>query len=326
MIWRSTLFLVSLALAMPAVAVAHPLQFGVAEVAPLGDGIYRVELRFSPEESSDPSMPLRLSPGCEQRGERVTEQRGTVRFTRTDWTCGTSPPATLRAPSLSGRSERILVRYELGPQVSGTGYLTSYEPALSLDEIPNASAGSQLWFGIEHILTGWDHLLFLLGLFLLISNRQRLILTVTTFTLGHSLTLAWTALGGPHPPVAPTEAVIALSVLLLAVELSRESTSQQSLTLKYPWAVAGLCGLMHGFGFGGAMLSLEVAPSRLLESLLFFSVGVEIGQIGFVLALVLGSVLFARIGGPIGLRRISIYGMGFVSVFWIIDRTVLLVS
>ena len=327
---RLVLCVLAFGLGVPSIANAHPMQFGVAEVTPSGDGYYRVHLRFSAEESSDPSMPLTLEPGCTLVDQEEARQDGIIRITSDRWRCTDGEPTHLGADALAGRTERILVRSFLDSERPRTGFLSSYQPSLNLHHSTAQNPALQVWYGVEHILEGWDHLLFVLGLFLLVSSRKLLILTVSAFTVGHSLTLAWATLGGPHPPAAPTEAVIALSVLLLAVELSASRSKpgqrNQSLTLQYPWLVAGACGLIHGFGFAGAILEFEVAPNLLAETLVLFSLGVEIGQVGFVLILLFVSWVFSSSSRRPLARRLSIYLMGCISAFWVIDRTVLLLS
>ena len=325
---RLVLCVLAFGLGVPSIANAHPMQFGVAEVTPSGDGYYRVHLRFSAEESSDPSMPLTLEPGCTLVDQEEARQVGIIRITSDRWRCTDGEPTHLGADALAGRTERILVRSFLDSERPRTGFLSSYQPSLNLHHSTAQSPALQVWYGVEHILQGWDHLLFVLGLFLLVSSRKLLILTVSAFTVGHSLTLAWATLGGPHPPAAPTEAVIALSVLLLAVELSASRTKpgqrNQSLTLRYPWLVAGACGLIHGFGFAGAILESKLHRTyspKLWCSLASVSKSAKSASSSTLRFL--GLLSSSR--RPLA-RRLSIYLMGCISAFWVIDRTVLLLS
>src|SRR6185295_4271413 len=143
-------------------------------------------------------------------------------------------------------------------------------------------AASYLRLGIEHILTGFDHLLFVLGLCLLIAGRRPLLWTLTAFTAGHSVTLSLAALGFVHVPQAPAEAAIAVTIVILARELARPSTTPRLLRRR-PWAMAALFGLLHGLGFAGALADIGLPAGDIPLALFSFTVGIEIGQIAFVL-------------------------------------------
>ncbi len=140
--------------------------------------------------------------------------------------------------------------------------------------------------GVEHILLGIDHLLFVLGLLLLVGSPKRLIVTVTAFTVAHSITLAAATLGFVHVPQAPVEAVIALSVMFVAAEILRAAQGRASLTARAPWLVAFVFGLLHGLGFAGALREVGLPQTDIPLALLFFNVGVEVGQLAFIAAVV----------------------------------------
>src|SRR5262249_44035732 len=145
-----------------------------------------------------------------------------------------------------------------------------------------AVAGTYLANGIQHILLGADHLLFVFGLVLLVRNRWMLVKTVTAFTVAHSITLALAALGLAQLPVPPLNAAIALSILFLGPEIVRSWRGQSSLTIRHPWVVAFAFGLLHGFGFASALTSAGLPHQDLPLALVSFNVGVELGQLGFI--------------------------------------------
>lgn len=171
--------------------------------------------------------------------------------------------------------------------------------------------------GIEHIVFGWDHLFFVLGLTLLVSNRRTLLVTITAFTVGHSLTLAAVVLGYLSFPPPLAEVWIALSVLLLAVELSRPEAAPSSWTARWPWLVAGTFGLLHGLGFAGALAEIGLPPGDIPAALALFNVGVELGQIGVV---VLVWILWRALPSWSARRQVPAYLLGSFSVGWTLER------
>jgi hydrogenase/urease accessory protein HupE len=187
-----------------------------------------------------------------------------------------------------------------------------------------AVAGAYLSHGIEHILFGVDHLLFVLGLILIVRNTRMLLLTVTGFTLAHSITLSLATLGVVHVPAPPVETCIALSILLLASEIVRRQRGKPSLTATWPWAVAFSFGLLHGLGFASALIDIGLPQGDVPLALLTFNVGVEVGQLAFI-AVVLGVIQSAKqLRMPAivesRLRTLTAYGVGAVAAFWFIER------
>lgn len=176
--------------------------------------------------------------------------------------------------------------------------------------------------GVEHILLGIDHLLFVLGLLIIVRGPKRLLGTVTAFTAAHSLTLAAATLGWVNVPSAPVEAVIALSIVFVALEILKIKKGNQSLTERRPWVVAFAFGLLHGFGFAGALSEVGLPSHAIPVALLFFNVGVELGQLAFVGAAM--AVLWAcrRSARPAGswVPRLAAYAIGVPAAFWTIER------
>jgi len=179
-----------------------------------------------------------------------------------------------------------------------------------------------LVLGIEHILTGFDHLLFLLALVLIVDDRRWLLWTITAFTIAHSFTLAAATLGFVHVPQAPVEAAIALSIVFVAAELVHGMQGRLGVTARAPWIVAFSFGLLHGLGFAGALAQVELPPNSIPLALLFFNVGVELGQLAFVIAVLaaLAALLRLRIPQPFWARAMAPYAIGSVAMFWMIQR------
>jgi hydrogenase/urease accessory protein HupE len=186
-----------------------------------------------------------------------------------------------------------------------------------------ALLGTYFALGVEHILVGIDHVLFVLGLVLLVGWRRRLLWAVTGFTLAHSLTLAASTLGWAALPQGPVEACIALSIVLLAVELVDE---RPTLTRRLPGVVAFAFGLLHGFGFAGALQEIGVAPERAWVSLLGFNLGVEAGQLGIIAAAGIVGLAARRLPHPRRWRLAAAYAGGAVATAWAIERSVSLLG
>jgi len=182
-------------------------------------------------------------------------------------------------------------------------------------------AWEYLKLGVRHILYGLDHLLFVASLMLIVRDWRILVKTITAFTLAHSITLALATFGLVTLPGPPVEAMVALSILLVAAEAVRMERGERSLTIAWPWVVAFGFGLLHGFGFAGAMIELGLPQRDVPLALLFFNVGVEIGQLAFIaaiLAVAYSARLIFTLGKPI--RMAAAYGIGSVAAFWTVER------
>jgi hydrogenase/urease accessory protein HupE len=181
--------------------------------------------------------------------------------------------------------------------------------------------------GVEHILGGPDHLLFVLGLLLLVPTTRLLVETVTAFTIGHSITLSAAVLGVATVPSRPVEVLIAASVLLLAVELAREADRATPLR-RFPWLMALAFGLLHGFGFAGALAEAGLPSRDVPLALLAFNAGIELGQLAFVLvALAVARLVVRRAHAPLAPARTTVvYAMGILAAFWCLERVALLLA
>jgi hydrogenase/urease accessory protein HupE len=222
----------------------------------------------------------------------------------------------------------VLVRVEMLDRRAWTTLAHPSQPWFELAGAPSKLhvAGAYLRLGIEHIWSGVDHLLFILGLMILVKGRRRLIATVTAFTVAHSITLAGATLGFVHVPQQPVEACIALSIVFVATEIIHAREGWQGITERWPWIVAFTFGLLHGFGFAGALNAVGLPHTAIPVALLFFNVGVEIGQLLFIAAILslvaLGRWLIRRaaIPQPAWAWRVAPYSIGGVAAFWMIQR------
>lgn len=177
--------------------------------------------------------------------------------------------------------------------------------------------------GIEHILLGIDHLLFVLALILITKGKWKILKTITAFTIAHSITLSLAALGYADFPGPPVEAVIALSIVFLAMEILKNQKGEATLTSRKPWIVAFTFGLLHGFGFAGALSEIGLPQQEIPLALAFFNIGVELGQLIFVVV-VLGLIklLSFNKSWPSYSKQIPAYAIGSVAAFWMIQRVV----
>jgi hydrogenase/urease accessory protein HupE len=232
--------------------------------------------------------------------------------------------------NLSAARIDVLVRLERTDGSVQLGRVLPLDARFVVTASPGAFEVAQTYtvLGIEHILTGFDHLLFVLALVILVKGLRRLIATVTAFTVAHSLTLVAATLGWVHVPGPPVEAAIALSIVFVAGEIVHSRQGMQGLTERFPWIVAFTFGLLHGFGFASALSEVGLPQTAIPVALLFFNVGVEIGQLLFI-ALVLAVIALARrvmrrfaAPQPVWAWRVAPYAIGSVAAFWSIQRIV----
>ncbi len=222
----------------------------------------------------------------------------------------------------------VLVRYERGDGTTQVERLTPTSPSFIVtgSETWHQVAATYSGLGVEHILLGVDHLLFILALLMIVAGWRKLVATVTSFTLAHSITLAAATLGLVHVPQAPVEAVIALSILFVATEIVHWRQGHPGITRRYPWIVAFVFGLLHGFGFAGALTAIGLPEHAIPLALLFFNIGVEIGQLLFIAAVFLTWWLLKKVQWAAWAWRVPAYGIGSMAAYWTIDRVAGMVS
>lgn len=317
-------------------ALAHEIRPAYFEVRPEAAGV-----RVLWKQPTQGAVALALHPALSNgwlAGPPAAEDRAGDHVTRT-WRIAGAHPEALQGVRLSvvGLERSItstVVHLTLSDGRSQDLVLTPDHPTLTFEvERPQGLAvASYFRLGVEHILTGLDHLSFVLGLLLLIGPSLRLLKAVTAFTVAHSITLALVALGLIAPRPALIEALVALSILFLALELIRQSRGGDSLTLRHPWAIAFIFGLMHGCAFAGALSEVGLPKGAVAPALLLFNLGVEAGQIAFIAAaLAVGWAARRLIALPrrpelaAAAAMLPVYLIGSVSTLWVIERVVVLI-
>jgi hydrogenase/urease accessory protein HupE len=312
-------------------ASAHRLSpgyFGLRETAP---DVFAAEWKVSISGGLSDVLEPQLPEGCSVDGNvrRFTVEDARLMHALLDCESGLAGK-TFIVTGLEATQTDVLLRVDFLDGRSFTHRLVPDAPAVDIPEQAGAFDVilTYLVLGIEHILLGIDHLLFVLALLLLVNGWRALILTITSFTIAHSITLAAASLGYVHVPSAPVEAVIALSILFLATELARRwqgslSAAHTDLAARAPWLVALSFGLLHGFGFAGALSEIGLPENAIPLSLLFFNIGVEVGQLIFVACiLALGSLARSiKVQGPNWLPQLTAYAIGSVAAFWLFERT-----
>jgi hydrogenase/urease accessory protein HupE len=266
-----------------------------------------------------------MSESCRRSGEPQTsvEDTGIVAIWELDCVGGLVGQ-TIRVEGIGASQANVLLRLVLADGRSIRHVLTADQPSFVVPEREgtlDVMAGYGR-LGIEHILTGFDHLLFVLGLVLLVGGGRRLLGTVTAFTLGHSVTLALAILGFVRVPQQPIEVGIAFSIYVLAIELAPRESRKPTLLQRAPWLAAGLFGLLHGLGFAGALVQVGLPQGEIPLALFSFNVGIEAGQIVFV-GVVLAAWAALRalpVRWPARAAYVPAYAMGTLAAFWFFQR------
>jgi hydrogenase/urease accessory protein HupE len=309
-------------------AQAHPLAPALLQLEEKPGGVVDVLWKRSalsvPGSSVEPVLP----PACPATSPAAIEQEGVAVFVRWTIDCGAAGliGQPVRVEGLGPAKIDTLVRIALSDGRSVQRVLRRSEPEMI---VPAKASRLQVFvdylsIGFDHILGGTDHLLFVFGLFLLCAGLRPLVKTITSFTVGHSITLSLAALGYTQLPSGPIEVLIAASVLALAVELARDGAraeARETLMRRYPWPMALLFGLLHGMGFAGALREVGLPQGEIPMALFSFNVGIELGQLAFVTALVVAAAMVRRVTLPIPLpQRAAVYAMGSLAAFWTIER------
>lgn len=276
----------------------------------------------------DPVLP----PACERTGGGPGEVTGTALIQRWRVACGSEglEGATITIAGLERTMVDVFVELVDADGASRTHVVKPSTPSFVVgDKTTQSSAGVASYFrlGVEHLLSGFDHILFIIGLVLLVRTPMALVKVVTSFTLAHSLTLGLATFGLVSLPQSVVEVVIALSIVFLGVELVRKDRTSASLLMLYPWAITFVFGLLHGFGFAGALAETGLPQGTAALALLLFNLGVEVGQL-IIVALVLGFIAAARfLPGEVSqtleirVRLVPAYCIGSLAGYWFIERS-----
>lgn len=269
---------------------------------------------------------VELPAGC----TNVTEPRATmVNNAYTErWTikcAGGLTGGTIHIAGLIATTTDVLVRLERLDGTTQVTRLTPSAPSFAVEAAPRALEVARTYtvLGIEHILTGIDHLLFVLALLIITRGGWKLVKTISAFTISHSITLTAATLGFVHVPQRPVEAVIALSIVFVAAEIVRMRRGIESITVAAPWMVAFSFGLVHGLGFAGGLSDAGLPVGHIPTALLFFSLGVESGHLLFI-GVVLSLIALARrvrFPFPRWAELVPPYAIGTIAMFWFIQRT-----
>lgn len=308
----------------PPAALAHPLAPSLLEIRETPGGraavLWKMPLQRPAGADPQPVLPASCRPE-----PRSTAAEGTALVARWTVDCGGGglAGAVIAVKGLAAVRSDVLLRVTRadGSEVRAVLRTEAPEYRLPRSQRPLDVGLSYLALGIEHLLTGADHLLFLLGLMLLVKERRRLLATVTAFTLGHSVTLSLAALGVVHIPSAPAEVAIALSILVLAVELARDRPGALS---RRPWAMAAAFGLLHGLGFAGALAEVGLPAREIPLALLSFNTGIEIAQIAFLGVVSVAFFAWRPVARrlPAWSTAVPVYAIGSLAAYWVIERVV----
>jgi hydrogenase/urease accessory protein HupE len=329
---KRLLFIIVLLATAVSHALAHEVRPAYLELRQSGPETYDVLWKV-PGQGEDLRLGLyvELPGGCSKSVEPRASMANGAFTERWSVKCiGELTGGTIHIAGLAETLTDVLVRLERLDGTTQVTRLTPSVPSTVVEAVPSVFAVARTYFvlGVEHILLGVDHLLFVLALLILVKGTRRLVVTVTAFTLAHSLTLAGATLGYVRAPGPPIEAVIALSIVFIAAEIVRARQGEAGLTQRFPWLVAFAFGLLHGFGFAGALSEVGLPQSAIPAALLCFNLGVEFGQLLFI-AFAVAFVALAR-GGlrrigvlpPVWAWRIPPYAIGGVAAFWVIQRVV----
>jgi hypothetical protein len=309
----------------PFSASAHEVRPAYLELRELDAEQFDVLWKVPARGEMRLSLDVRLPEACVEPAPRARTDAGGAVTERFRVRCaGGLVGRTIAIEGLEGTLTDALVRVERADGATQVVRLTPTAPRFVLEAAPGAGdvAATYLVLGVEHIALGIDHLLFVLGLLLLVEGRRRLVGTITAFTVAHSVTLAASTLGWVRLAQQPVEAVIALSIVFVAGEIAHEERGRAGLTPRWPWLVAASFGLLHGFGFAGALREVGLPEAAIPLALLFFNVGVEVGQLGFIaLVLVVAAVARRlRVPEPSWARRVPAYGIGSLAAYWTLER------
>jgi hydrogenase/urease accessory protein HupE len=308
-------------------AQAHEVRPGYLEIRDAGADAFDVTWKVPASGEYRLSMYVRLPAKCTGAPTSGTFAGGAF-IERWRASCpGGLIGEKIAIDGLSATKTDVLARFNRTDGSTQTVRLSPEQTSFEATAEPDRWQVAKTYFalGVEHILLGIDHLLFVLGLLFLVGNWKRLVATVTAFTVAHSITLAAATLGIVQVPQTPVEATIALSVVFVAAEILHAARGQPGLTARAPWVVAFVFGLLHGFGFAGALRTLGLPPLDIPVALLFFNIGVEAGQLIFIAAVMGILSLVSRLArgrAEAMIRTPVAYVVGSMAAFWTVQRVV----
>jgi len=316
----------------PAVADAHESRPGYLEIREIEPGVYstfwkrptggEVEINIVPVFPAECAL---VGVGSEEiRTQGAYVARGTIECE------GGLTGKSIVIAGLETTITDVLIRVYYLDGLQETHLVQPNKTAVEIGGPSGIMAriGAYLRLGVGHIALGVDHLLFVLGLLLIVSSTMMLLKTITAFTVAHSITLGLATLGLAQAPALPLNAVIALSILFLGPEIVRVWRGETSFTIEHPWVVAFVFGLLHGFGFASGLTAMGLPTGEIPLALLFFNVGVEIGQVMFVLLVLalVRSFSSLEIRWPKWAQMIPGYAVGTLGAFWFIQRAAILMG
>ena len=326
-------WLIALIAAMTAFPLAaHELRPSVVEMREMGRGAYTLDWKVTLSEGSAAILTERLRPvipeACEPTGEAVQRVQAAALMGRVELACtGDLTGGRFGVSELLGRSDAI-ARFVPLEAPAQSFRLTAQQPFAVIEAEPSLRRVLADYFviGAEHILLGWDHLLFVIALVMLVRAPWPIIKAATAFTVAHSITLVATVLGYAGLPGRAVEALIALSIIFLAVEVAiyLRDPDRQTLTRRYPWVVAFAFGLIHGFGFAGALAQIGLPQAQIGPALFAFNVGVEAGQL-VVVAVTIAALAALNRASPrarTASLTLATYAIGTIGTFWLIERVI----
>jgi hypothetical protein len=326
---RLTFGVVLLMLAAAQTVYAHEVRPGYLELRQIDAGIYAVLWKVPAVGEMRLSIHPRFPENCQPVGEVTSYRGGDSYAEHLSIACpGGLNGRTIAIEGLAATMTDVLVRIEFA---DGTTWTQRLKPSVPAAVIPKTAsrletAGVYLKLGVEHILSGVDHLMFVLALIILTRGGWKLVKTVTAFTLSHSVTLTAATLGFVHVPQRPVEAVIALSIVFVATEIVKVRRDIKSIAASAPWMVAFSFGLIHGLGFAGGLSDAGLPVLHIPTALLFFSLGVESGHFLFI-GVVLSLIALARranLPAPQWAELVPPYAIGAVAMFWVLQRITVL--
>ena len=318
-------FFIALLSLLATQAQAHEMRPGYLEINEITSAVYsvlwKVPMRGNMRLRLDPQFPDM----CREAVPPAAHSAGSALISRWTMRCDNGlQDQRITIAGLENTLTDVLARVQHLDGAAQTTRITPGEPSFTVTGSPSklTLSATYLWLGIEHILLGVDHLLFVFALLLIVDGVRRLVWTITAFTLAHSITLAGATLGYVHVPQQPVEAIIALSILFLATEIIHSRRGRPGYAERWPWVVAFIFGLLHGFGFAGALAEVGLPEHAIPFALVFFNIGVELGQLAFV-AIVLSSAWLIHQIKAFPLRpteMVTTYVIGSVAAYWTIER------